>query len=332
MSQKLSLQSCNKQSIPQRGCAPEPLAAPPAADRESKLYPTKQGSESMVAKGRPVLRYAKKYAMLFIGSVGAAIGLEFFLIPNQMIDGGMIGISILLSHVTGISLSLFIVALNLPFLYLGYVQIGKAFCLSSLFSIVSLAAWIEYFEPIPELTHDLFLAALFGGVLVGVGVGLIIRYGGSLDGTKIVAIILDKKSDLSVGEIMIFFNLLILGSAGFIFGWDKAMYSLIAYSVAFKVMDITSEGLDEAKGVMIVSGNAGEIAKTLLARLGRGVTILHGQGGFSQTPKQVLYSVITRLEIAKLKVIVGEKDPQAFVTIHSVDDVVGGRVKKRAIH
>ena len=270
--------------------------------------------------------------MLFIGSVIAAAGLEFFLIPNQIIDGGIIGISILLSHLTGVSLSLFIIALNLPFLYLGYKQIGKSFCIATLFSVVSLAGWVAFFHPIEELTHDYFLAATFGGVVVGIGVGLIIRYGGSLDGTEVIAIILDRKSGFSVGEIIMFFNLFILGSAGLVFGWDKAMYSLVAYFVAFKIIDITIEGLDESKGIMIVSDNADDIAETLLARLGRGVTILHGQGGFSQEPKKVLYSVITRLEIAKMKTIVHEKDPNAFVTIHDVHDVIGGRIKKKAIH
>ncbi len=286
----------------------------------------------MVTKGSLFIKYGKKYIMLFIGSVVAAAGLEFFLIPNQMIDGGVVGISILASHITGISLSLFIVFLNLPFLYLGYLQIGKTFCISTLFSVLSLAYWVYYFQPIPELTHDLFLAAAFGGVLVGAGVGLIIRYGGSLDGTEIVAIILDKKSGFTVGEIVMFFNVFILGSAGLVFGWDKAMYSLVAYFVAFKVIDITIEGLDESKGVMIVSDNANEIAETLLARLGRGVTVIHGQGGFSQEPKNILYSVVTRLEIAKLKAIIDDKDPKAFVTIQEVHEVIGGRVKKKAIH
>lgn len=286
----------------------------------------------MVEKRNRWIKYIVKYVILFIGSVIAACGLEFFLIPNQIIDGGVVGISILLSHLTGISVSLFLVLLNMPFLYMGYKQIGKTFCISTLFSVVSLSYWVAVFHPIPELTHDFFLAATFGGVLVGVGVGLIIRYGGSLDGTEIVAIILDRKSGFSVGEIVMFFNLFILGSAGLVFSWDKAMYSLVAYFVAFKVIDITIEGLDESKGVMIVSDNAEEIADALLARLGRGVTILHGQGGFSQEPKKVLYSVITRLEIAKLKAVIDDKDPNAFVTIHDVHDVIGGRVKKRAIH
>ncbi|MDT8902014.1 YitT family protein [Anaeroselena agilis] len=286
----------------------------------------------MVAKRGLAVRFVKKYALLFFGSVVAATGLEFFLIPNQIIDGGIVGVSILLSHTTGIDISLLLVLLNLPFLYVGYKQIGKSFCISTLFSVVSLSYWVYIFHPIPELTKDFFLAATFGGVLVGVGVGLIIRNGGSLDGTEIVAIILDKKSGFSVGEIIMFFNVFILGSAGLVFGWDKAMYSLVAYFVAFKVIDITIEGLDESKGVMIVSDCADEIREVLLARLGRGVTVLHGEGGYSQEPKKVLYSVVTRLEIAKLKSIIDDVDPDAFVTIQDVHDVIGGRVKKKAIH
>lgn len=278
------------------------------------------------------IRAVQKYALLFIGSIITAIGLEIFLVPNNIIDGGIVGISIMVSHLTGKPLSLFLILFNLPFLYLGYKQIGKTFAISTLFSICSLAYWVSFFQPIPGLTNDLFLAAIFGGITVGLGVGLIIRYGGSLDGTEIVAILLDKRSSFSVGEIVMFFNLFILSSAGFIFTWDKAMYSLVAYFIAFKVIDITIEGLDESKAVMIISNNPDEITSALMARLGRGVTILHGAGGYTKENKDVLYAVITRLEIAKLKAIVDELDEDAFVTINDVHEVMGGRFKKRAIH
>ncbi|MDD4600124.1 MAG: YitT family protein [Negativicutes bacterium] len=270
--------------------------------------------------------------MMFIGSIIAAVGLEIFLVPNNIIDGGVVGLSIMASHLTGVSLSVFLVVLNLPFLYLGYVQIGKSFAISTLFAICSLSYWVHFFHPIPELTNDLFLAAIFGGVIIGVGVGLIIRYGGSLDGTEIVAIILDKRSGFSVGEIVMFMNLFILSSAGFVFGWDRAMYSLIAYFVAYKFIDMTIEGLEESKAVMIVSDYPNEIADALMARLGRGVTILHGEGGYTKDKKYVLYSVITRLEMAKLKAIVDEKDENAFVTFNDVHEVMGGQFKKKAIH
>jgi uncharacterized membrane-anchored protein YitT (DUF2179 family) len=284
------------------------------------------------SKRKIIIQTIEKFVLIFIGSILVAVGLEIFLVPNQIIDGGVVGISILLSYITGIPLSVYIVALNLPFLYIGYKQIGKTFALSTVFAVLSLAGWVAYFRPIPELTNDLFLAAVFGGIIIGVGVGLIIRYGGSLDGTEIIAIILDKKTGFSVGEVVMFMNFFILGSAGFVFSWDKAMYSLVAYFIAYKIIDITIEGLDESKGVMIVSDNPDEIADALLARLGRGVTVLHGAGGYTGEPKKVLYSVITRLEIAKLKSIIDEIDEGAFVTIHEVHDVIGGRVKKKAIH
>lgn len=286
----------------------------------------------MPQKRNKVTMLISKYVMLFLGSILAAVGVEEFLVPNQIIDGGIVGISIMLSHITGFSLSAFLIVLTLPFLYLGYMQIGKSFTIATLFSVISLAYWVAVLRPVTQMTNDLFLAAVFGGITIGVGVGLIIRYGGSLDGTEIVAIIFDKKTGFSVGEIIMFFNLFILGSAGLVFGWNKSMYSLVAYFIAFKVIDITIEGLDESKGVMIVTDNPDEIADALMARLGRGVTILHGEGGYSREPKKVLYSVITRLEVAKLKAIIYEKDEHAFVTINEVHDVLGGRVKKKAIH
>lgn len=273
-----------------------------------------------------------RYIFIFIGSIIAAVALEIFLVPNNIIDGGITGISIIMSHLTGIPLSAFIIVLNLPFLIMGYKQIGKTFVLSSGFGIVSLSFWLSVFKPVPGLTDDILLAAVFGGMILGIGVGLIIRNSGSLDGTEMVAIVLTRKSSFSVGEIVMFFNLFILSSAGLVFGWDRAMYSLLAYYIAFKVIDITIEGLDEEKAAMIVSDNPDEIAEAILARLGRGVTFIQGKGGFSKEPKTIIYSVVTRLEISKLKSIVYEKDENAFLTISDVFDVMGGKRKKRSIH
>jgi uncharacterized membrane-anchored protein YitT (DUF2179 family) len=269
---------------------------------------------------------------IFIGSIIAAVALEIFLVPNNIIDGGITGISIIMSHLTGISLSAFIVVLNLPFLIMGYKQIGKTFVISSGFGIISLSFWLSVFKPVPGLTDDILLATVFGGMILGIGVGLIIRNSGSLDGTEMVAIVLTRNSSFSVGEIVMFFNVFILSSAGLVFGWDRAMYSLLAYYIAFKVIDVTIEGLDEEKAAMIVSDNPDEIAEAILARLGRGVTFIQGKGGFSKEPKTIIYSVVTRLEISKLKSIVYEKDENAFLTISDVFDVMGGKRKKRSIH
>lgn len=285
----------------------------------------------MTKKNR-VKREILRYLFLFIGSIIAAVGLEIFLVPNNIIDGGIIGISIIASYLTGLPLSAFIIVLNLPFLIFGYKQIGKTFVLSSLFAILSLSFWLSVFHPIPGLTNDVLLATVFGGIILGIGVGLIIRNSGSLDGTEMVAIVLSKTAAFSVGEIVMFFNLFILSSAGLIFGWDRAMYSLLAYYIAFKVIDITIEGLNEEKAAMIISDNPHEIADAILARLGRGVTFLEGKGGFSKEEKVVIYSVITRLEVAKLKSIVAEKDEHAFLAINDVFDVMGGKQKKKSIH
>lgn len=278
------------------------------------------------------IRFIKKYILIFIGSVLAAVGLEIFLIPNQIIDGGVIGISIIASFLTKFPVGLFIFILNIPFLIIGYKQIGKTFAISTLFAVTSLSVWVSVLHPIPGLTKDVLLAAVFGGIILGIGVGLIIRYGGSLDGTEIVAIILDKRSGFSVGEIIMFFNIFILSSAGLVFGWDKAMYSLIAYFIAFKIIDITVQGLNESKAVFIVSDHAEEIVEVLMARLGRGVTVLQAKGGYSGEPKSVLYTVLTRLEIAKLKSIINAIDENAFVTINDVYEVMEGKNSKRAIH
>ncbi len=286
----------------------------------------------MPAKGKNIWKLLKRYFFLFVGAILASIGLEIFLVPNNIIDGGIVGISIITSHLTNLPLGLFIFVLNLPFLIVGYKQIGKTFVISTLFSVTTLALGVTILHPITGITKDILLAAVFGGVTVGIGVGLIIRYGGSLDGTEVVAIILDKRTGFSIGEIVLFFNIFILSSAGFVFGWDKAMYSLIAYFIAFKVIDITVEGLEESKSVIIVSEQPEEISEVLMARLGRGVTVLEGKGAYTGQSKGVLYCVVTRLEIAKLKSIVEEIEPGAFVTFSDVHEVMGGRFKKRAIH
>ena len=286
----------------------------------------------LTSRKKTKMDYVKKYSLIFLGAIITAIGLEIFLIPNNIIDGGIVGISIMASYLTKQPIGLFLVLFNLPFLYLGYKQIGKTFTISTLFAIISLAYWTTQIGAFFKITEDLFLAAVFGGLCLGVGVGLIIRYGGSLDGTAIVAIIIDKRRELSVGEIVMFMNLFILSSAGFIFGLDKAMYSIVTYFIAAKVIDVVIQGVDESKGVMIVTDEWQEISDAIMARLGRGVTILHGEGGYSGDPKKVLYCVITRLEVEKLKGIVSEKDDNALVTINEVHDVIGGRFKKKAIH
>ena len=271
-----------------------------------------------------------KSVMILLGATLSSIGLEIFLIPNNIIDGGIVGISIMSSYLTHFPLGIFTFCLNVPFLIMGYRQIGKTFVLSTLFAIICLSVGVSLLHPISGLTHDVFLAAIFGGIINGAGVGLIIRAGGSLDGTEMIAIIFDKKISFSIGEIVMFFNVFILGAAGFLYGWDRAMYSLVTYFIAFKVIDIVVEGFDSSKGVMIVSDCYSDIAAALTDRLGRGVTLLEGQGGYSRLETTVIYVVVSRLEITKLKSIVLGFDSDALITIGTVE-VAGKKYRKKAI-
>ncbi|WP_420794160.1 YitT family protein [Paenibacillus qinlingensis] len=276
--------------------------------------------------------FFRRGLFLFIGAVLMSVGLEIFLVPNRIIDGGITGISIILSYLTHGPIGVFLFLLNIPFLFIGYKLIGKTFALSTLFAILVMSTGTALLHPVKELTNDPLLAAVFGGIILGIGVGMVIRFGGSLDGTEIVAILVSKKIPFSVGEIVMFLNLFILGSAGFVYTWDRAMYSLIAYFIAYKMIDVTIEGFDESKSVWIISDNFREIGEAILDRLGRGVTYLEGEGGFSGDNKKVIFCVITRLEEAKLKSIVDGLDPKAFLAVGNIHDVKGGRFKKRDIH
>lgn len=284
----------------------------------------------IMKRGRKLRNYILQWLQLFIGAAIASIGLELFLIPNQVIDGGVVGLSIM-GHFMfdGIPFGVFLVVLNLPFLYIGYKHIGKNFAVSTVVAVIMLSFCSEYAATFPKVTNDPFLAAIFGGIVDGIGVGIIMRAGGSLDGTEIVAIIADKHSPFSVGEVVMFINLFILSGAGLLFGWDKAMYSLVAYFVIAKMIDVVTKGFDETYAVMIVTKDPIEVTDELNRQLGRGVTILHGQGGYTKLPKEILYCVVNRLEVTKVKEIVLSMDENAFVTINSVYDIVGGRFKTK---
>ncbi|MEF9934449.1 MAG: YitT family protein [Clostridium sp.] len=285
----------------------------------------------MDKKRTKAVKITSRVIFMIVGSILASVGLKMFLIPNNIIDGGVVGVSIMASYITSIPLGLFTFILNIPFLVIGYKHIGKTFAISSLFSIATFSIVLAVIKVESAVTDDVLLAAIFGGIILGVGVGMIIRNGGSLDGTEIIGIIMDKRTGFSVGEIVMFFNIFILGSSGILFGWDRAMYSLIAYFIAYKVIDVTVEGLNESKAAMIISNKYEDIADALMARLGRGVTLIDGRGGYKGMPTQVIYVVITRLEIAKLKEIVNSIDDNALVTIDSVE-VIGKKYSKKAIH
>lgn len=279
--------------------------------------------------GRKLKQIIIQAIQLFIGATIASIGLEIFLIPNDVIDGGVVGLAIMARYLTGLPFGVFLVSFNIPFLYLAYKHMGKNFVVATITAIIMLSVCSEFANQFPKATEDPFLAAIFGGIIDGIGVGLIMRAGGSLDGTEIVAIIGDRHSPFSVGEIVMFINLFILGGAGFVYDWDQAMYSLVAYFVIAKMIDVVTKGLDETYAIMIVTNNPHEL-KDVLNTVIRGVTLLHGEGGYTGDPKEIVYCVVNRLEVTKIKEIVLAIDEHAFVTINSVHDIVGGRFKKSA--
>lgn len=267
-------------------------------------------------------------AGLFLGSMIYSAGLNLFLVPNHIIDGGVVGISLIADALSPVPFSLWVVLLNIPFFFVGYKKVGAGLALYAMTAILMLSLWSPYFEAMEPFTKDPFLATIFGGVIIGIGVGLVIRSGGSLDGTEILAIWLDSRSSFSVGEIVMFFNLFILGSAGFVFSWNSAMYSLIAYFICAKMIDIVTNGLDESKGVLIVTDHSSEVADAIMNRMHRAVTLLHGEGGFLRGRKKVLYCVISRLEVTRLKFLTHDVDPEAFLSVFDVREVQGGFVKK----
>nr|WP_211270680.1 YitT family protein [Paenisporosarcina indica] len=270
--------------------------------------------------------------MIIIGAIFMGMGIELFLVPNHLLDGGIVGISIILSHLTNLELGLFIFILNIPFFFIGYKQIGKTFALSTALGITVLSITTYLLHPVERFTDDILLATVFGGIVLGTGVGLVIRYGGSLDGTEILAILFSSKSAFSVGEIIMFFNLIIFTAAGFVFTWEQAMYSVLAYFIAYKTIDIVIQGLDESKSVYIISDHVDEIGEAIMDRLGRGVTFLHGEGAYTGDSKKIIFTIITRLEEAKLKAIAEDIDTQAFIAIGNIAEVRGGRFKKKNIH
>ena len=278
-----------------------------------------------------MIEYVMRAIGLAFGALVYNCGLHVFLVPNNVIDGGVVGIALMAAHVTGISFSVFIVALNIPFFVIGYRKIGLRFTFFSLYSVLCLSLWSSFLHLAP-MTDDPFLSTIFGGMIMGLGVGLIIRWGGSLDGTEIMAIIAEKISPFSVGEIVMFFNLFILGSAIFVFGVDSALYSLVAYFIAYKMIDVVVNGLDEMKVLFIVSAKHDEVARVITRDMGRAVTLLHGEGAYTRKKTLILYCVVSRLEITKLQDTVKRIDPRAFITTFDIRETQGGLLKGKKNH
>ena len=278
------------------------------------------------------LRFCLSLVLITLGAVMAAIALELILIPNKMIDGGMNGISIILNTLFGGSLGIIIFIVNLPFLILGYKQLGKKFVFKAGYGMILFSILLEVFGHYKPLINDTLLATVYGGVLLGVGCGLIIKEGGCLDGTEIVAILINRKKSISVGQVVLCFNVVIYGLAIFVFGVERALYSLLTYFVSYKVIDMVSDGFNSAKAAFIITDDGKEISREILEKLGRTVTVLSGEGIISRGDKKVLYTVITRFEVSILKDILNDVDESSFVTVFDVSEIIGNHIKSTPSH
>lgn len=265
-----------------------------------------------------------------IGAIVVAFALEGFLVPNNVIDGGIVGISIMASYLTKISLGTYLIVLNLPFLLLSLSEFGKKFAINAIISVCILSYFTSLFGAVLKepITKDPLLAAIFGGVILGVGVGIVLKNNACLDGTEILAIKISKTYPYSVGEIIMFFNVFIFTSAGFVFGWDKAMYSTLTYFVAYRSIDAVVQGLSEEKSVRIVSDKGQIIGQSIINDLGKTITYIEAQGGYTLNKKTMILCVVPRIELMKLKKLVNNIDENAFLVVENVHEVCGKRYKK----
>jgi uncharacterized membrane-anchored protein YitT (DUF2179 family) len=263
------------------------------------------------------------------GVLVSCLGLAGFLLPSAFIDGGVTGISMLAARLLGAPLEVWLIAVNLPFVVVGYRHIGRSFALRSLAAVLLQSACLAWI-PFPVATHDKLLAATFGGFFTGAGVGLAIRGGCVLDGTEILAVLVSKRSFATVGEVVLLLNAAIFSLAASVLGVETALYSTLTYFAGSKTIDYVLHGIEAYHGVLIVSADHEPIRRALLSELGRGVTTLVGKGGYSDHERQVLFCVVTRLEITRVETLVKSKDPAAFFVVLQVHEASGGRIKRRA--
>src|SRR5258706_1549794 len=303
----------------------------PAEQQDFSPYEIAKGSRELRIS---IVSFIKDIFLMALGVTCAAFGLESFLLPSRFIDGGVTGIPLLTTEVTSAPLWLLLLTLNIPFVMLGFKIVGKQFAIKSAISILGLVTVLAV-VPFPEITHDKLLVAVFGGFFLGAGIGLSIRGGSVLDGTEILAIFLSRKMHTTIGDFIIIFNIIIFSFAAYLLSVEQALYSIITYLAASKTLDLVVEGIEEYTGVTIISAHNEEIRQMIINTLGRGVTIYQGQGGYGKTgatrKMDILYTVITRLEVSKLNTEIEKIDPNAFVVTNSVKDTRGGMIKRRPL-
>ncbi len=272
---------------------------------------------------------------ILIGILSACFGLKGFLLPNSFIDGGVTGISLIASELTDLPLSILLIAINIPFLLMAFSTINKQFAVRSIIAIILLAISV-HFIPVPVVTDDKLLIAVFGGFFLGAGIGLAIRGGSVIDGTEILAIFVSKKTSLTIGDVILVFNVFIFLVAAYIFNIETAMYAMLTYLAASKTIDFVVSGIEEYVGVTIISDKSEEIRLAIVEKLGRGCTIYLGKKGFAPKgqklePTEIVYTLVTRLELAKLQTEIDKIDREAFTVMHSIKDAKGGMIKKRPL-
>ncbi|MEN8187397.1 MAG: YitT family protein [Bacteroidota bacterium] len=267
---------------------------------------------------------------ILLGILSAGFGLKGFLLPNMFIDGGVMGISLIIAESTEIPLSILIVAVNLPFLIMGFSTISKQFALKSIIAIILLAVSV-HFIPFPIITDDKLLIAVFGGFFLGLGIGLAIRGGSVIDGTEVLAVFISRKTSMTIGDVIMILNIIIFGFAAYVFTIEISLYAMLTYLAASKTVDFVVSGIEEYLGVTIISDKNKEIRAAIIQKLGRGCTIYSGKRGQSLEEIDIIYTLITRLELAKLQTEIDKIDKDAFVVMQSIKDVKGGMIKKRPL-
>jgi uncharacterized membrane-anchored protein YitT (DUF2179 family) len=308
--------------------------------KDKKKYPKGNPSEYKLAKRYKEItvnfkRNFKNVLLIIIGIFSASFGFKGFLLTNDFIDGGATGISLLIAALTGIPLYILIICINIPFVFLGYKIMGKQFAVKTALAITGLALCVAI-VPFPNVTDDDLLVAIFGGFFLGAGIGLAIRGGAVIDGTEVLAIYLSRKFGSTIGDIIILINVFIFSFAAYLLSMEVALYSMITYMAASKTLDFIIEGIEEYIGVTIISSQSSRIREMIIDKLGRAVTIYKGEGGYAKDgvskEMDIIYTVITRLEVNKLNTEIEKIESNAFIIMNSIKDIKGGMIKKRPLH
>lgn len=297
---------------------------------------TNHSAEALRIRRLNNLRYLKDVIFIIGGICSATLGLKGFLLPNGFLDGGVTGISLLVHRLSGIDLSILIITINIPFIYIGAKQMSMQFAVKTFIAIAGLAAVVHFFQ-MDHLTSDKLLISIFGGFFVGAGIGLAMRGGCVIDGTEVLAVFVSRHSSLSVGDFIALFNVLLFATAGIFISLEAALYSMLTYLSASKTVDFLITGIEEYIGVTIISEQAERVKVSVIKNLGMAVTVYKGEGGFGKTglhenERKIIFAVVTRLEVQKLKTEVEKIDPNAFLIQHTINDTKGGMIKKRPLH